>query len=718
MLSKGTHWGSRQRDHYLPTYSNATGLSLARIVPKFELDWSGAAGDALAGVCKHYLDHRFDLLGSGWTRVAYGRPYRGTSGARFAAGPPAEPDRTGAWLESRVNQANAARARAIWSLVNEGYLPIDWHVDFKSGYRWPSTAWYRDVTYGSVEGADVKVPWELARGQHLPRLALAYGAAANGDPRFLAPERYLREARDQILDFIATNPPRFGVNWRCTMDVGIRVANWVVAYDILQAYGARLDNGFLAVLARSVAEHALFIATNLEWHPVFRSNHYMADICGLAFAAAYLEDARSGRRPPQAERWFSIAVRELAAETDAQFYLDGANKEASVCYHRLSSEMVLYTTALLSGTGVSPEWAHRQRGAVERALGFTAWVMKDRHQVPQVGDNDSGRFLALSPLPSAMTVAEAKMRWANLEGYTDLEDDEVYWAEDSLDHTHLLVSGEALLRSEPTASLGQVLSAELAWLSGKGRGPVPVERDAVSACRARWRGATVPIGGADSQRKPELELGALEGAGTHDIVRWRIEPGGGWLRVGLETVAFPDFGLFIFRSSRVYLAVRCGPVGQAGAGGHSHNDQLGLELEIDGSPWFRDPGSYLYTPAPGARNAYRSAHAHLVPRQDGAEPGDLEAGLFVLPERAKARCVWFSPEGFAGAHCGYGRPTVREIYVDDRSIQVNDAIPKAGGGVPRSRGVTTITSAAHLAAFAGPGVPFSPGYGLVERQDG
>ncbi len=146
--------------------------------------------------------------------------------------------------------------------------------------------------------------------------------------------------RDRILDFIATNPPRFGVNWRCTMDVGIRVANWVVAYDILQAYGARLDSGFLAVLARSVAEHTLFIATNLEWHPVFRSNHYLADICGLAFAAAYLEDARSGRRPPQAERWFSIAVRELAAETDSQFYLDGANKEASVCYHRLSSEMV------------------------------------------------------------------------------------------------------------------------------------------------------------------------------------------------------------------------------------------------------------------------------------------------------------------------------------------------------------------------------------------
>ncbi len=105
--------------------------------------------------------------------------------------------------------------------------------------------------------------------------------------------------------------------------------------------------------------------------------------------------------------------------------------------------------------------------------------------------------------------------------------------------------------------------------------------------------------------------------------------------------------------------------------------------------------------------------ARMVPSQ-----GTLSTGLFVLPERAKARCLWFSTEGFAGAHYGYGLPTVREICVGDSSVQVNDAVPKANGGVPRSRSVTTIASAAELAASAGPGVPFSPGYGLVERRDG
>jgi hypothetical protein len=92
--------------------------------------------------------------------------------------------------------------------------------------------------------------------------------------------------------------------------------------------------------------------------------------------------------------------------------------------------------------------------------------------------------------------------------------------------------------------------------------------------------------------------------------------------------------------------------------------------------------------------------------------------LFVLPERAHARCLWFSPGGFAGVHYGYGLPTVREVRVTKGSIEVNDAVPHGQRTNPVAGGVTTLASAEQLAAFAGPGVPFSPGYGFVERHDG
>ena len=50
--------------------------------------------------------------------------------------------------------------------------PIDWHHDMKSGHRWPARFYgdYTDEDLMPGNGADVKVPWELSRLQHLVTL--------------------------------------------------------------------------------------------------------------------------------------------------------------------------------------------------------------------------------------------------------------------------------------------------------------------------------------------------------------------------------------------------------------------------------------------------------------------------------------------------------------------------------------------------------------------
>jgi len=679
----------------------------------------GPARDALLGVCDHYLAHRFDLLGSGWTTVAYGRQYQGLMGISFPAEPPVKCDRAGNWLEGRVNDANVARAQEIWKLVDDGYKPIDWSVDFKSGYRWSGATWFRDVIYGDTRGADVKVPWELARAQHLPRLAIAYGVAASGDDRFKSAHVYQAEIRNEILDFMATNPPRYGVNWRCTMDVGIRVANWLVAYDLLRAYGAEFDAEFDSVLTGAVAEHGRYIANNLEWHPVFRSNHYLANLGGLAFVGAYLR----GRSLPT-DRWLALCARELVAETALQFHPDGANKEASTCYHRLAAEMLIYTTALLSAVfaseGRGPSgWAASRNDlleAVEGALRFTAWITKDGGDVPQIGDNDSGRFLQLAPLPRKITGIEAVTRFANLGSGAEIDDSEPYWSQDHLDHSHLVIAGDALLSAQPARALSDAINAEVDSWATSPSCDVALRRKTSMPCH-------------DLPMAPIRDAGSRD-SGSDDLYTrscWRIAPGGQALTSGLQYAGFRDFGLFVFRSDRLYLVVRCGPAGQSGTGGHSHNDQLGLEVEVDGEPWFRDPGSYLYTPIPEVRNAYRSARNHLVPRHAKDEPGDLLAGLFLLPDRAQARCLWFGEAGFGGVHLGFGRPTLRELYVTAEWIEVHDAVPTSPGQgtdsmdwdpqpcEPRHPGVMVFTEPAALAVRFGPEVAYSPGYGQAER---
>ena len=338
--------------------------------------------------------------------------------------------------------ANRSESARIRSLIGPDYEPIDWQLDFKSGYRWSESTWYRDIRYGNIRGADVKVPWELGRLQHLPQLAHAATLAhANGDE---APaERLAREFRDQVLDFIAANPPRFGVQWAMTMDVAIRAANLLLAWDIFRAADVSFDSEFMRVFSRSAFEHGSHIAANLEWSSHLRSNHYLADVVGLLFVAVYLPASS------RTDAWLLFATRELLDEVQNQFLPDGGNFEGSTCYHRLSAEMATWGLALvlalpaarlaalfepstevlaqgrgLPGATLGPLPAHvlgdGRRTPIgpdvldrmARARAFTLDITKPSGRVPQIGDNDSGRLFKLAPVAWPRT---ADIDWSEID---------------------------------------------------------------------------------------------------------------------------------------------------------------------------------------------------------------------------------------------------------------------------------------------------------------
>lgn len=601
-------------------------------------------------VAARVLTHRFDLLGSGWVHVRHGINCPGVEGHRFAPGPAVTPDPEGRWLQGRTTPANLPESRRLWGLVAPGYQPIDWQIDFKSGFRWDETTWYRDVTYGTTPGADVKVPWELGRMQHLPWLAWAFALAEAGHEGFEPAEIYAYEFRNQVLDFMASNPPRFGVQWSSTMDVALRAVSWLVGWDLLRAHGAVFDEAFEQAFTRGVYLHGRHIATNLEWYPHLLGNHYLADVTGLAFVAAYLP------RTPESDAWLAFACREVVRELGHQFHEEGSNFEASTSYHRLCGEMAVYAAALLLGlpqeklaalreydhqlapprpplspkplplylssdgreTPLPPSLLRRLRGIAE----FASWATGPKGRTAQIGDNDNGRFLKLQPA------------WG------------VEWAEDQLDHRHLVASVAGLfpgssLESEASESLDAAMTR---GLSGGGVRPDP-----------GWDGQI-----------------------TASTVLATASPG---VWTGLRRRSFPGFGLHIWRSYRIWLAVRCGPVGQDGWGGHAHNDQLSFELWVNGEPLVVDPGTYLYTPARDLRNAFRSTGYHSTLSLVGQEQnswGESRASLFVLEEHSRARTIEASDTGFVGEHQGFGAPHRRALRLEPWGLRGLDSCAASG----------------------------------------
>ena len=634
----------RRQSSYLPLGSERLQTRLGRL--------DGAALRPLAGILAKlvplYRAHRFDLLGSGWVRVA------------------ASSDVTALHLPGNRN-----RAKAIYAQITDpAYEPMDWHVDFKSGFGWSPATWGRSIAYGHVPGVDVKVPWELARMQHLAHLA--YANALAPDPALPA------EFRHQVLDFLGSNPPGWGVNWACPMDVAIRAVNILVAWDLFRGQGVVFDDGFEAELAAAMRAHGRHVVEFLEWHDEHRANHYLADIAGLAFIAAYLP------RGPESDLWLAFAVQQLEIEIKRQFTPDGANFEASTSYHRLSAEMAIHAVALILGLpeerrtalaefdaglwpragvpGVSPgpmAWPPFSEEALVRlsgVAGFAAAITKPSGEIVQVGDNDSGRFLKLSPLFDE-TPEDPRERHLDLSG--------------------LVASTKGLFQLDL---------------------PIPPETAMESAVVAALAGGnSLPV---ITTARPVVERPVVQASG----LRLCIIPPDASALDGLEALAFPHFGLFIWKNARTFISVHCGPVGQNGNGGHAHNDQLAVEIEIDGVAWARDPGTYVYTPDLEARNRYRSVLAHFVPRRGSQEPASF-ISPFRLEDRAKAEVLRFGPD-FVGLHHGFGSPVHRRVAVEHGMIVVEDWPGK---------GEHEVRSPEELARLWGLSLPFSPGYGLISR---
>lgn len=216
--------------------------------------------------------------------------------------------------------------------------------------------------------ADIKLPWEYSRGQPLVTNALLGPAHAAHCVAFL--RRWLDANGDTC-----------GVNWNCAMEVAIRAVNWIVA-----------DALFRGALARELGSdlwsawlwrHGQAIWRRLESRLV-SSNHYLADLLGLAVIGAALPEDRS------AKAWRRFVQAEFPRALLSQTYRDGGLTEASLRYHAYVTEMALLVR--LAQGSPFPDTAEAR---LHDMCQIVADFQDSTGDVFPMGDDDSGRVLAL-----------------------------------------------------------------------------------------------------------------------------------------------------------------------------------------------------------------------------------------------------------------------------------------------------------------------------------
>lgn len=289
----------------------------------------------------------------------------------------------------RIVQAADQACDHVFDLLGSGPVSlgkqIDWHRDFKSGARWQPHYFKQIKEIELKDASDIKVPWELSRFYHFAPMGFAYWLSND--------KKYAEEFASQSRHWIAQNPPGYGVNWHCAMEVAIRAINWIWGYYLFSG-SERFEAGTRALVASSLAMHGQYIWNNLEFdkrvvagrYVRHNGNHYVSDLVGLIYLGLVLP----GRR---AEHWLRWALQELDQEMQVQVLADGAHWELSPSYHRLVLELVLPAVILCTQNNIAvPQTLQR---ACEAMAEYTMHYLKPDGLCPLVRDADDGRVCLL-----------------------------------------------------------------------------------------------------------------------------------------------------------------------------------------------------------------------------------------------------------------------------------------------------------------------------------
>ena len=250
----------------------------------------------------------------------------------------------------------------------------EWHSDNLHDYKW-EVNYFNNIDYVAIDDfCDTKIPWEMSRLQYLVILAFAF--IENRD------NKVLKKYNSIINDWISANPPGYGINWTCTMEVAIRMTNMAISLMIIKKY---LSVEQINLINQSLTEHKRYISLFPEISDI-PGNHYLSNLMG-----AFLIESISNKN-----KSIDIKLKNFINEAKNQFLEDGCHFEMSPTYHVMCLEMVAIVTAF--ALRIKPR---DNKLIIELVKIYKNGVLfcekiGNNYEVPIFGDNDSGQIVSLN----------------------------------------------------------------------------------------------------------------------------------------------------------------------------------------------------------------------------------------------------------------------------------------------------------------------------------
>ncbi|MFX1320919.1 MAG: alginate lyase family protein [Promethearchaeota archaeon] len=262
----------------------------------------------------------------------------------------------------------------IFEITYKFQEKINWHYSFFNDFSWQLQKSENIDIRPQNQEVDVKYVWEFNRHQFLTYLGFAY--------YYTKDEKYAKEFRNLILDWIKNNPTLYGINWYSGLEISIRLISWIFTLYFFESSKEINNDLFFKEIFKSIFQHVYY----LKYFYTRRGlNHTIGELFGLYLFSKVFRSLK----PTQ--KWEKKYLRKFKKQIILQTRPDGTNIEQSVNYHRFVLEFfsLFY---ILDPNSLKRE----ERDLIGKMYDYLLYIIRPNGTFPLIGDFDDGKVLLLT----------------------------------------------------------------------------------------------------------------------------------------------------------------------------------------------------------------------------------------------------------------------------------------------------------------------------------